>query len=322
MKTTAFTNHRRTGITASAVTLLTGALLLTLAAGCGPAEEPATPPPDVATVFQALDEDNGLTINGLAQNGLAFNGLAFNGLAFNGLAFNGLSSSTFSSWFQQSPLLSYLFMRYLVRCAVPAGQSRTYSDGTNTYTWYGSLGLAPSWSSGAPANLEEQQLVTGCLAAHANKFGRTVSISVLGTDAQGQAIPYTSAELADFPQREACFFGNLFTGEGLYVGNDQPLLPVSKSSLRACALASTNSATNSVCAPLAHTGSCAANCQLDPTGTYYTQCTYNGISYRPITSRIRTQEIVTCGDGICQPSEVCGRGSRADDCGVDCGTCG
>jgi len=298
------------------------ALLLTLAVGCGSVEEGTAPPPDFESQAQALDEDNGLTINGLAHNGLAFNGLAVNGLAFNGLAVNGLYSSTFSSWFQQSPLLSYLFMRYLVRCAVPAGQSRTYSDGTYTYTWYGSLGLAPSWSGGAPASLEEQQLVTGCLATHANKFGRSVAISVLGTDAQGQPIPYTSAELADFPQREACFFGNIFNGEGIFVGNDQPLLPLAKSSLRACALASGNSATSSACAPLVHIGSCAASCQLDPTGTYYTRCTRNGVSYRPLTSRIRTQEIVTCGDGICQPSEVCGSGSRADDCGVDCGACG
>jgi len=292
-------------------------LLLTLLVGCGPVEEGTSSPADLDSTGQALGDDNGL-----AMNGLAMNGLAFNGLAFNGLAFNGLSSSSFSSWFQQNPSLNSLIMNYVVRCAVPAGQSRTYSDGTTTHTWYGSLGLAPDWSNGSPARLEEQRLVTGCLGAHANKYGKTVTISLLGTTAQGQPIPYTSSELADFSQREACFFGNLFNDEGLFVGNDQPLLPPSKSSLRACALSSGNSATSSACPPLVHVGSCATSCQLDATGTYYMQCTRNGISYRPITSRIRTQEIVTCGDGICQPSEVCGKGNRADDCGVDCGTCG
>ncbi len=293
------------------------ALLLTLLVGCGPVEEGTASPKDLGGTDQALGDDNGL-----AMNGLAMNGLAFNGLAFNGLAFNGLSSSSFSSWFQQNPSLSSRIMNYVVRCAVPAGQSRTYSDGTTTYTWYGNLGLAPDWSSGAPASLEEQRLVTACLGAHANKYGKTVAISLLGTTAQGQPIPYTSSELADFSQREACFFGNLFNDEGLFVGNDQPLLPVSKSSLRACALASGNSATSSACPPLVHVGSCATSCQLDATGTWYMQCTRNGIAYRPITSRIRTQEIVTCGDGVCQPSEVCGKGNRADDCGVDCGACG
>jgi hypothetical protein len=265
---------------------------------------------------------NGLSTNGLSTNGLSTNGLSTNGLSTNGLAMNGLSSSSFSSWFQQSPALANLVMTYMVRCAVPAGQSRTYSDGVSTYTWPGSLGLAPAWSSGSPATLAEQQIISACLGAHANKYGKTVPISVLGTDAQGQSISYTSAELADFSQREACFFGNLFNGEGVFVGNDQPLLPTAKSSLRACALASGNSATSSACSPMVHTGSCATSCQLDATGTYYTQCTRNGISYRPITSRIRTQEIVTCGDGICQASEVCGKGNRSDDCGVDCGACG
>src|SRR5690348_8008163 len=98
--------------------LLLGTLLLTLAGGCEPVEESTqTPPPtNPGTSIQDLEDGNGLT-----TNGLAFNGLAFNGLAFNGLAFNGLASSTFSTWFQQNALTASLFMKYLVRCAVPAG---------------------------------------------------------------------------------------------------------------------------------------------------------------------------------------------------------
>jgi hypothetical protein len=292
-------------------TSMMGVLVLALAAGCGPVEAGGPPPQDVGGIIQDLEDDNGLTANGLTANGLAFNGLAFNGLAFNGLA-----SSTFSSWFQDSPLLSGLFMKYLVRCAVPAGQSRTYWDGSSFYTWYGSLGLAPTWSGGAPATLAEQQAVTACLAALTNKYGRTVTLSVLGANPQGQVIPYTSSELADFPLREACFFGNVFNGEGLFVGNDQAPLAPGQSSLRACALTS-----STACPPLTHIGSCQSSCTLDSTGTYYTQCTRNGVTYRPITTRIRPQEVFTCGDGICQPTESCGKGNRADDCGLDCGPC-
>jgi hypothetical protein len=293
---------------------LLGALLLSFTAGCGPVEEQSTPLSSPGRTVQELETDNSLT-----SNGLAFNGLAMNGLAFNGLATNGLSSSSFSTWFQQNPTLTNQFMKYLVRCAVATGQTRTYTDSSGTYTWYGSLGLAPSWASGSPATVEEQQVVTACLGSLTNKYGRTVSLSVLGTDALGQPISYTSAELADFSLREGCFFGNLFTNEGVFVGNDSPLLTSARSSLRACALASTNSSTSSACPPLVHIGSCQASCQLDPTGTYYTQCTRNGVTYRPITSRLRGQEIVTCGDGICQPSESHGNGNTADNCGVDCG---
>jgi hypothetical protein len=316
MKATSFEQTRRLATLARTVPVLIGLLVLVHTAGCGPVEAGAPPPQVVGGIIRELEDDNGLTSNSLQSNGLAFNGLAFNGLAFNGLAFNGLSTSAFSSWFQENPPQSDLFMKYLVRCAVQSGQSRTYSDGANTYTWFGGLGLAPGWSNGAPVTLEEQQIVTACLAALTNKYGLTVTLSVLGANAQGQLIPYTSAELADFPQREACFFGNLFNGEGFFVGNDQAPLAPGKSSLRACALTS-----STACPPLIHIGSCQERCTRDPTGTYYTQCTRGGVTYRPITTRIRTQEIFTCGDGICQSTESCGSGNLADDCGLDCGPC-
>ncbi|OJT22921.1 hypothetical protein BO221_18650 [Archangium sp. Cb G35] len=292
-----------------------GVMLLVLTGGCGPAEDTPTNPSEESThtAAQAMEEGNGL-----AFNGLAFNGLAFNGLAFNGLAFNGLSSSSFSSWFQQHPAESNLFMKYLVHCSVPAGQTRTYSKGTATYVWRGGLGLAPGWSSGLPATLAEQQVVSACLAALVNKYGRTVQISVLGANAVGQRIPTTPVELGTFTLREACFFGNLFNGQGLFVGNDQGLLSASQSSLRACALSGPNA-----CPPLVHVGSCHARCQHDGTGSYFTRCTYNGVTYQPLTTRLRYQDISTCGDGICQrPNESCGTGSRADSCMRDCGTCG
>jgi len=290
-----------------------GVMLLVLAGGCGPVEEPVNPSGEPGhTVVQALEDGNGL-----AFNGLAFNGLAFNGLAFNGLAFNGLSSASFSSWFQQHPAESNLIMKYLVHCSVPAGQTRTYSDGTASHVWSGGLGLAPGWSNGSPATLKEQQVVSACLGALANKYGRTVQISILGSNALGQSIPTTPAELGSFTLREGCFFGNLFNGEGLFVGNDQGLLPPAQSSLRACALSGGNA-----CPPLTHVGSCHGRCRHDITGSYFERCTYNGVTYLPLTTRLRPQDIFTCGDGICQPSESCGTGNRPDSCRRDCGSCG
>ncbi|PTL80682.1 hypothetical protein DAT35_27485 [Vitiosangium sp. GDMCC 1.1324] len=289
-----------------------GVILLTLAVGCGPMQEPTSPSEEPgSTATQAIEADNGLTMNGLA-----FNGLAFNGLAFNGLAFNGLSSSSFSSWFQQKPAEADILMKYLVRCAVPAGQTRTYTSGSTTYVWSGGLGLAPGWSNGSPATLAEQQVVSACLAALVNKYGRSVLVSLLGSNALGQPIPTTGSELADFQQREACFFGNLFNGEGVFVGNDQGLLSPNQSSLRACALTGANA-----CPPLIHVGSCHSICPHDATGTYFSQCTYNGVTYRPITTRIRYQDIYTCGDGICQSTESCGNNNLSDSCKLDCGTC-
>ncbi len=289
-----------------------GVILLMLAGGCGPVEAPALSSEEPGRTTHALEDDNGLT-----ANGLAFNGLAFNGLAFNGLAFNGLSSSAFSSWFQQHPSESALFMKYLVRCAVPRGQIRTYKAGSTTYVWPGDMGLAPGWSSGSPATLEEQQVVSACLGALVNKYGRSVQLSLQGTNAKGLRIPSTASEFSEFPLREGCFFGNLFNGEGLFVGNDQGLLSTSQSSLRACALTGSNA-----CPPLVHIGSCHSLCQHDATGTYFARCTRNGISYHPITTRIRPQDIYTCGDSVCQSTESCGTGGSASSCKTDCGSCG
>ncbi|QRK09314.1 hypothetical protein JQX13_03980 [Archangium violaceum] len=289
---------------------LLGVLLLTLTGGCGVQEMPTAPSRKPGHTVQDLEMENSLT-----TNGLAFNGLAFNGLAFNGLAFNGLSSSVFSAWFQRHPEESNLFMKYLVRCAVPPGQTRTYSHGGITYTWSGGLGLAPSWASGSPVTLREQQVVSACLAALVNKYGRNVTVSLLGMSAMGQRIPYTASELNNYSLREACFFGNLFNDEGLFVGNDQGLLSTNQSSFRACALWAPNT-----CPPLTHIGSCHTSCQHDATGTYFTQCTRGGITYPAITTRIRPQDISTCGDGICQPSELCGNSNRASSC-KDCGRC-
>ncbi|WP_143177673.1 hypothetical protein [Cystobacter ferrugineus] len=299
-------------------TLVPRAMLwMALAAGCGPVGESAAPA-EAATgqVTRAIEDDNGLTPNGLAFNGLAFNGLAFNGLAFNGLAFNGLSSPQFASWFQQHPSESNDFMKYLVRCAVPEGQTRSYTLGSTTYEWPGSLGLAPGWANGAAATLEEQQVVSACLAALTNKYGRSVLLSVQGTNARGVRIPTTSGELADFPLREACFFGNLFTGEGLFVGNDQIMLRGNQTSLRACALMGKKE-----CEPLVHVGSCHEFCQHDATGTYFARCTRGGISYHALSTRLRPQEIYICGDGRCQFPETCARNNASPHCKQDCGTC-
>lgn len=283
---------------------------------CGPIE------PGAASEEARLWEEQELWgLNGLSTNGLSTNGLSTNGLSTNGLSTNGLATKEFLVWFNASPALSTAVMGYLVRCAMEDGQSLAYDNPVTgqRYRWKGELGLAPHWSLGQLPSVPEQQIVSACLAAHVNKFGLHVSLSVLGSSAQGQPMPFTADELALFSIREACFFGNLFSGEGLYAANDRSLLSDSESTTRACGLSS--QAQNSDCAPLVHVGFCSDFCTLDASGTYYTQCTYQGTSFLPITTRIQPREIYTCGDGVCQMTERCGSGSTAQSCGVDCGAC-
>jgi hypothetical protein len=269
-------------------------------------------------------DSNGLATNGLATNGLATNGLATNGLATNGLATNG----AFADWLNEDPEVRADLMKYVISCAVPAGQVRTYRNMATgvLYTWVGQFGLAPFWSLGFPSSETEEQLVSACLAAHANPYGWHVNFSLLGRTALGMPIPFTFQELSEYGEREACFFGNLFREEGLFGANDRNKLNAHESTVRGCGLSRTNTGTNPECEPIQRVGSCdRSNCTLDPFGLYYTQCKYQGKTYRPVTTRIRSSDINVCGDGVCQMTEHCGKGNgkgrTPDNCGVDCGRC-
>jgi hypothetical protein len=269
---------------------------------------------------------DGLTTNGLTTNGLTTNGLTTNGLTTNGLATSGLTdavlsgSAAFRSWFESNPpSYSDMVMRYVVGCALPKAQVRTFLSAGVAYTWPGNLGLAPGWAGGAPATEAEQQLVSACLAAHANRHGMQVPLSVQGRDATGGRIPLEPLELVVFSEQEACFFGNLFTGEGVYVGSDRNLSE-QESTARACGLSSRAPGTAQVCAPMIHVGTCSSACTRDAAAkTAYARCQVNGKAYFALTTRLRPQDIYRCGDGQCQFTEHAGPGGTFDSCRADCG---
>ncbi|WP_375765408.1 hypothetical protein NR798_27250 [Archangium gephyra] len=296
-------------------------LLLMAVSACGPTDAAPGPEPHARRSHALKDLQ---TSNGLSLNGLSLNGLSLNGLSLNGLSLNGLSTARFDTWFQTDPELHAAVMEYVVRCAAPAGVSRTYTSPSTgrTWSWMGALGLAPDWSNGAPATLAEQRIVSACLAAHVDKYALHISISVQGLSATGVAIPTTDWELMVYSDQEACFFGNLFNTEGVYAANDGRPLNERESTARACALSSKRDAEAQPCAPLMRVEhDCVRFCTLDASRRFYVSCTYNGITYPAITTRLLHSEIYTCGDGICQMTEQCGTGESYDNCGRDCGPC-
>jgi hypothetical protein len=273
----------------------------------------------LGTQGQELGAVNGITVNGITVNGITVNGITVNGITVNGITVNGMATSEFSTWFAQNMEQNATLMSYLVKCAVPAGQSRSFRDRVSgkTYTWPGSLGLAPGWANGHAINEAEQQIISACLAAHINKYGIHVPLSILGRTATQEPISYSAEELQTFNRREGCFFGNLFTGEGIFAGADRGSLFDEESSLRACALTSSQDG-SSACAPMVHVERCEDFCTLDSSGLFYTQCTYNGRTYLPLTTRISQDVVYTCGDGVCQYTESCGMSTA---CEADCGAC-
>jgi hypothetical protein len=100
---------------------------------------------------------------------------------------------------------------YLVRCALPDGQSIQLKrwDG-QLETFYGQVGLAPEWLSDSPVpggicDKSCQEKVTACLLAHSNGFGIHIGLELSSTQ-PSIGVGHSSG----FPYQEAAFYGNIF----------------------------------------------------------------------------------------------------------------
>jgi hypothetical protein len=195
--------------------------------GCAISEQNAEQPSDLDQSESELNASNGMAFNGLSWNGLAFNGLAFNGLSWNGLAFNGLAFNglafngmtfngmTFNGMTYNGmtyngldhPVVNSL-TSYLVQCALPAGDSVSYTIDDRNYTFSGQIGLAPEWKTGS-CGPDCQRWMTACLLSRLNKLGEHVEISIRGDHPALAVVPH---EQRDFRTREATYYGNLFEG--------------------------------------------------------------------------------------------------------------
>lgn len=318
------TTHHRLGPTWFVV------LAAWLTGGCGsPAGRIETAPePELGPAVAEVVSTNGMSANGMSANGMSANGMSANGMSANGMSANGLTAAAlgapaFGAWFNEAPATRAVFMKYLVRCAVPSGKPIVWRNPATrtTYVWLGDLGLAPGWTSGKPITTAEEEVLTACLAAHVNAYGLALPIAVEGADANGARTPVAPFELKLFPIREACFFGNLFTGEGVFAGIDHADWGTGVSTLRGCVFDYAAIGTARDCAPIQVVGVCDQLCQPDATGLGYTTCSAGGKSYRALATRIMTWETSTCGDGRCDAGERCGAGASWDACGTDCGAC-
>jgi len=296
------------------------AVAVALAGACSPDVESVI---GTAAGARPVVAVNGLSPNGLSANGLSANGLGANGLSANGLSANGLSANGFATWFDANAPVADMVMGYVVNCAVPAGQTRTWTSPKTrlTYAWGGALGLLPGWAAGNPMTTAEEQVLTACLAAHVNKFGVHIPIAVEGRGATGVQIPIGKTELADYSVKEAAFFGNLVRDEGIFVCLDHGIWGARYSSGRACGFDSRYPEASLECPPVVNVGSCGSICTLDRSRTFYESCTWNGMTYKPLTTRLRQSDIYRCGDGTCQFTESCGNGTEYQECQSDCGLC-
>ena len=157
----------------------------------------------VGAMEEALTSMNRLSMNRLSMNRLSMNRLSMNGLSSGGLSSSGSPIS--STELIQTPEGREL-LAYVVRCALPGGQSLSGAYDGVTYTFPGAVGVAPGWRL-KPLDPVGQRWVTACLLAHVNGYGAAVSISLRG---EHEALGTTSTERAQFNVQEAAFYGNLF----------------------------------------------------------------------------------------------------------------
>lgn len=157
-------------------------------------------------VVTASNDQAVTSANRLASNRLASNRLASNRLASNSLGAAALTSADLVDSEDGREVLSYI-----VSCALPADESVTVQDSAGTsYTFPGSIGLAPGWATGTPS-VSDRRWVTACLLARTNYYGVSVQLSMRGAN---DALATDAAEEAAYGQLEGAFYGDLFDANG------------------------------------------------------------------------------------------------------------
>jgi hypothetical protein len=149
--------------------------------------------------------------NRLALNRLALNRLALNRLALNRLALNQLSGMRWGL-----PSTNELLadangrevLKYVVQCAMEAGDVMVGTVNGVTYEFPGLLGLVPRWKYRSLTDTE-QRLLSACLLAHVNAFGVPISISVRARN----VLYATEEERREYPVYEGTFFGHVLNGD-------------------------------------------------------------------------------------------------------------
>jgi hypothetical protein len=163
---------------------------------------------EVAEAHQNSTIDNALIDNALIDNALIDNALIDNALIDNALIDNALIDNALIDNALTDPNARELF-KYIVSCALPAGEHvHVDVEGVN-YTFDGALGLAPEWGEdGGSCDEECRSWVSGCVISRLDYLGQSVLISVRG---KNDGLKSTPQERAEFPHIEATYYGDIFS---------------------------------------------------------------------------------------------------------------
>jgi hypothetical protein len=162
---------------------------------------------------QAAGTSNALTSNALTSNALTSNALTSNALTSNALTSNALTSNALTREALRDPSARTL-LRYIVGCALPAGDLLALEIDGEPYSFHGELGLAPDWATdGGACDGACRSWISGCVLSRVNYLGESVRISVRGDRAE---LEPDKIELRDFTHREATYYGDIFAERPRY----------------------------------------------------------------------------------------------------------
>ena len=194
-------NSRTKGI----LTVMTLALLSQLAACTESTQEEGE---ETGEATQAVLTKNALTKNALTKNALTKNALTKNALLGNALTKNALTKNALTMDALKDPDAREV-LRYITSCALPEEEHFDLEIEGQTYGFDGGLGIAPEWGEpGGSCDDDCVSWVSACVISRLDYLGEAVDISVRG---KHPALKSTQAEREDFPNREATYYGDIFS---------------------------------------------------------------------------------------------------------------
>jgi hypothetical protein len=163
---------------------------------------------------EALQTKNALTSNRLTKNALTSNELTSRVLTSQALTATALLSDRRTEAALHDPLARSV-LKYIVGCALPAGDSLDLEVDGERYAFPGEIGLAKAWGSEeGTCDAGCKAWVSACVLSRVNYLGVPVEISVRGAKAELAA---STVERALYARREATYYGDIFGEEQRYL---------------------------------------------------------------------------------------------------------
>lgn len=156
-----------------------------------------------------IDSTERITINRITINRITINKLAAAALSSDALTDTDATASDTADALASTDD-GRMVLSYLVGCALKPQQSIDVTVDGVTYTYAGSVGLAPMWEhTSLPPSTRDW--VSACMISRINYFGVPVQLSLRGS---APNLVVSKDEAAAFQVQEGAFWGDIFDTDG------------------------------------------------------------------------------------------------------------